>query len=298
VREIRYVAIADDLRRQVTAGQLAAGAVLPSEADLARAYAASRVTVRKALELLRREGLVDARQGFGWFVPADRVRQTLGPRSTIEAALAEQGREPVRKVLSFRFVDDELEVVRVNLADGQPFALVTVWCPAEVGRRLSPADVESSTFSDLLDVPVASARQVIRAAAADERDAEVLGVPVGSPLLVAERVSRGAAGKQLLRSELRCEENGGRWLVLFRLRKRLGIGIAPRGEIHVPRGAYAFEQRPERLDGQQLALVKVLGRHRGPGSQRRSCAEIVREHGDGLEGQNGGRHPRLNKAAC
>lgn len=201
------MAIADDLRAQIQSGARAPGSVLPSEADLAGSYGVSRVTVRKALEVLRGEGLVDARQGFGWFVPADRVRQTLGPLSTIEAELEGQGRSPVRKVVSFRFADldgDEvLEVVRVNLADGHPFALVTVWCPAEIGRRLSRDDVESSTFYDLLPVPVAGATQTIRAAAADERDSEVLGVPVGSPLLVAERVSRDADGNQLLRSEHR-----------------------------------------------------------------------------------------------
>lgn len=204
--------IAKDLRQQLASGQLGAGAVLPSEADLAGAYGVSRVTVRKALELLRGEGLIDARQGFGWFVPVDRVRQLVGDLTTIEAELAAQGREPVRKVLSFRFVPDPaeggdgsevLEVVRVNLADGQPFALVTVWCPAELGRTLSPEDVETSTFYDLLSVPVASVDQVIRAAAADERDAEVLGVPGGSPLLVADRWSRDALGAQLLRSEHR-----------------------------------------------------------------------------------------------
>lgn len=206
------MAIAGDLRRQLAAGELVAGSVLPSEADLAGAYGVSRVTVRKALELLRGEGLIDARQGYGWFVPADRVLQTLGPLSTIEAQLAAQGREPVRKVLSFSFrasepggvLDGEvLEVVRVNLADGQPFALVTVWCPADVGRRLSRDDVETSTFYDLLPEPVSSARQTIRAAVAGEGDADVLGVPVGSPLLVAERLSRNARGEPVLRSEHR-----------------------------------------------------------------------------------------------
>jgi len=199
------VAIADDLRRKVAGGELVAGSVLPSEADLAGSYAASRVTVRKALEVLRREGLVDARQGFGWFVPVDRVRQTLGDLTTIEAELAAQGREPVRKVLSFTpgADGDELEVVRVNLADGQPFALVTVWCPAELARGLTPDDVERSTFYDLLPEPVAAVDQVIRAAAADERDADALQVPRGSPLLVAERVSRSARGEVLLRSEHR-----------------------------------------------------------------------------------------------
>jgi len=197
------VTIAADLRRQLASGELVAGSVLPSEADLAGAYGVSRVTVRKALEVLRGEGLIDARQGFGWFVPVDRVRQLVGELTTIEAELAARGHEPVRTVLSFQLGEDELVVSRVNLADGVPFALVTVWCPAELGRSLTPADVESSTFYDLLPVPVASVDQVIRAAAADERDAEVLGVPVGSPLLVAQRVSRGADGAPLLRSEHR-----------------------------------------------------------------------------------------------
>ena len=206
------MAIARDLRQQLASGELGAGAVLPSEADLAGAYGVSRVTVLKALEVLRAEGLIDARQGFGWFVPVDRVRQLVGDLTTIEAELAAQGREPVRKVLSFRFVPDPfaagggaevLEVVRVNLADGQPFALVTVWCPAEVGRRLSTEEVETSTFYDLLPVPVAAIDQTIRATSADERDAEVLGVPSGSPLLVALRISRDAVGEAFLRSEHR-----------------------------------------------------------------------------------------------
>ena len=48
--------IAGDLRQQLASGELGAGAVLPSEADLAGAYGVSRVTVRKALEVLRAEG--------------------------------------------------------------------------------------------------------------------------------------------------------------------------------------------------------------------------------------------------
>lgn len=203
------MSIAAELREQITAGDLSAGAVLPSEADLAESYGVSRVTVRKALEVLRDEDLVGSRQGFGWFVAAPMVRRSLGTLSTIEADLAAQGREPVRRILSFRFRDvevdgdDDLEVVRVNLADGQPFALVTVWCPAEHGRSLSRDDVERSTFYDLLPVELASVDQTIRAAVADERDADVLGVRAGSPLLVALRVSRDPAGAAFLRAEHR-----------------------------------------------------------------------------------------------
>lgn len=217
-REIRYRAIADDLRGRIVAGDPAAGAVLPSEAELAGSYGVSRVTVRKALELLRGEGLIDARQGFGWFVAGDRLRQTLGVLATIEGQLEARGRRAERRVVSFGFVPaspavaaalglaagaEVLAVERVNLADGQPFARVTVWCPADLGATLSRAEVESATFVELLDVPVAAATQTIGAAAADADDAARLEVPVGSPLLVCERLSRAADGRPLLASEHR-----------------------------------------------------------------------------------------------
>lgn len=213
MREVRYRAIADELRRRVEGGDLAAGALLPSESELSAAYEVSRVTVRKALELLRDEGLIDARQGFGWFVASDPVRQTLGRLGTIEAQLGELGVGSERRIIGFRFVaaprrvrqvltaDTVLEVRRVNLADGQPFARVTVWCLEEVGAHLSRADVEASPFYELVDVPIGGATQTIGAAAASQADADLLAVPVGSPMLRCERVTRGVDGRPLLVSE-------------------------------------------------------------------------------------------------
>jgi GntR family transcriptional regulator len=213
VREVRYRVIADELRQRVESGELAAGALLPSESELSGAYDVSRVTVRKALDILRDEGLVDSRQGFGWFVATDPVRQSLGRLGTIEEQLAELGVGSERRVVGFRFtaapprvrqvlgVDTVLEVRRVNHADGQPFARVTVWCREDVGARLSRADVESSPFYELVDVPIGGAVQTIGAAAASREDADLLAVPVGSPVLRCERVTRGVDGRALLVSE-------------------------------------------------------------------------------------------------
>ena len=71
MRSIRYREIAEALRDRVDGGEFPSGRLLPSEAELSRAYEASRVTIRRALELLRDEGLLDARQGVGWFVAAE-----------------------------------------------------------------------------------------------------------------------------------------------------------------------------------------------------------------------------------
>lgn len=213
MREVRYRAIADGLRRRVESGELAAGALLPSESELSAAYGVSRVTVRKALELLRDEGLIDARQGFGWFVATDPVRQSLGRLGTIEDQLGELGVGSERRIVGFRFVtapprvrqvlgvDSVLEVRRVNLADGRPFARVTVWAPEAVGSRLSRADVEAAPFYELVGVPIGGATQTIGAAAAAPDDARLLAVPVGSPVLRCERITRDHDGGPLLVSE-------------------------------------------------------------------------------------------------
>ena len=92
----RYQQIADDLRERVATGEFGAGRLLPSEAELGAAYAASRVTVRRALERLRDEGLVDSRKGLGWLAATSPVEQSLGRLGTIEAQLAASGRRSDR----------------------------------------------------------------------------------------------------------------------------------------------------------------------------------------------------------
>jgi GntR family transcriptional regulator len=218
---MRYLEVAQQIRESVAAGRFGAGGVLDSETDLARRFGVSRMTLRRALEALQAEGLLKARKGSGWFVSVDPVRQALGRFDTIEATLAEQGVTWERRVLEFRFEktgpevaaalelepgDEVLLVRRLNLADSEPFALVTVWVPAPLGAELSRADVEATTFYDLLPrhgTELAQALQTITAAAATEQDAQLLEVPAGSPLLVCRRLTRDVEGAPAILGEHR-----------------------------------------------------------------------------------------------
>ena len=103
MRTIRYHHIADELRSRVQSGVYASGRLLPSESEMSAEFSVSRVTVRKALEMLRDEGLVDSRQGFGWFAAGDPVRQPLGRLATIEDQMRASGMTPERHVLEFAF---------------------------------------------------------------------------------------------------------------------------------------------------------------------------------------------------
>jgi GntR family transcriptional regulator len=220
---VRYLDLAETLRLRIADGVSGA---LPSEAALGAEFGVSRVTVRRALELLRSEGLVHSRRGAGWFIAMDPIRQPLGRITTLEGALEAAGATPSRRVLEFAFeaapsdvaktlglavtpgVDggEALRVTRLNLADDEPFALVTVWVPAVLGAHLSRADVEQSTFTDLLPlhgVEPGRITQTITAVAADRLEASRLGVPAGSPLLACQRVTYDRDGTAVMVSEHR-----------------------------------------------------------------------------------------------
>ena len=218
---MRSLDLADALRARIAAGGVGPAGALPSEAELARTYDASRVTVRRALDLLRREGLVTSRRGAGWFVALDPVRQPLGRVTTVEAAVEGAGAVASRRVLAFEFVRPSREVAnaleiatdaevlrveRVNLADGEPFALVTVWVRGEYATELSRGDVERAPFYDILPlqgVELATVHQTITADVADTRAAGRLDVEPGAPLLVGKRITRDAEGVAVLYSEHR-----------------------------------------------------------------------------------------------
>lgn len=212
MRTFRYHQIADDLRTRIVDGEFPPGRLLPSEAELGSAYEASRVTIRKALEVLRGEGVVDPRQGIGWSTAADRLPQTLATLATIEGQLSSSGRTSERRVIDFQFVDAPphvapllgrrvLETRRLSVADGSPFARVTVWCPDDMGSSLSLADVERSSFYDLLPIDVGGATQTIGAQIVSDIDAALLEVPVNSAVLVVKRVTHDRTGKAVLVSE-------------------------------------------------------------------------------------------------
>jgi GntR family transcriptional regulator len=211
MRSIRYQEIADELRQLATSQK--PGTLLPSESELSAQFSASRVTIRRALEIVRDDGLIAARQGFGWFVATEPVRQRLERLGTIESQLESSGHDAARRVIEFAFgtppehvravlaTDRVLRVQRLNLADGEPFALVTVWCPAALGEKLSMKDVEQRPFFDLLDVDLRGATQTIGADSATPAEAELLAVPAEAPVLKCRRITTDVDGTPVLVSE-------------------------------------------------------------------------------------------------
>ncbi len=217
---LRYRQVADAVRRRIGAGEYASGA-LETEAQLGRAYGVSRITVRKALQLLREEGIVTSRKGSGWRVAVDPLRQVLGSFPTVEAALRDDGHDFTRRILLFSYqpapmdvarrlnLSDAAEVLlvrRLNYADEHVFDLVTTWVPADVAAPLSRADIEAyGVYGSLRHhgVPIGEVLQTITAAIAQPEEASLLGVNASSPLLVVEQMTVDDAGRPIKLSQHR-----------------------------------------------------------------------------------------------
>lgn len=190
------------LRQKISEGAFDPGTPLPSEHQLAEQFGVSRVTVRRTLDSLELEGLVQRRHGVGTFPirrPVEfRDRYNIGGLTDPEARLGEtaavvtieSGMAAVPPLLASRFGPDHdqvLRIVRVRSFRGEPFTVMTSYVAARYGAQMNRRQLQRVAVpAALLELgaELARAEQSISATVADEVAAQRLQVPVGSALLV------------------------------------------------------------------------------------------------------------------
>ena len=77
-----YRTLAETLRARITSGEFPPGAMLPPESALCRQYGMARNTVRRALDQLAEDGLLDVQPGRGRVVKAPDAQASSGPRTS------------------------------------------------------------------------------------------------------------------------------------------------------------------------------------------------------------------------
>lgn len=207
--------IADELRRQILDEHLVPGYQLPSEHELARSFGASRGTVRHALNQLRAEGAIAARQGSRWVVLAAPLVQSFSELLSFSAWARSEGHEPGGQVLELaRRPAGEPEATHLKLSTGDPvYQLLRIRTLSEtpvmierttfveeIGVLLVQLDLESSSIYEQLGdlgIVFARARHTIDAIPATADDARLLGVPRRTPLLRERRSSTSQTGRPL-----------------------------------------------------------------------------------------------------
>lgn len=198
----RYYQVYLTLRDWVHNGNYRSGTKLPTETELCETFGVSRITVRKAVDLLVTDHLVRREQGRGTFVTGNDATPPLtGDMGQLLKRLDSLAqRSEVRDVTVSQLVADEdtrldldlemdAEVTCVSLVrvlQGKTIGRSRTYFPAGLNVKVSKDEISSFSLVSVLDrngIEIISADQVIGATLADMQDATVLGCTVGTPLV-------------------------------------------------------------------------------------------------------------------
>jgi GntR family transcriptional regulator len=198
-----YLQLARQLEQGIRTGTYRVDQALPSERMLSESLGVSRITARKAIDVLVEQGLVLRRHGSGNFI-APRLEQPLSKLASFSEELRQRGYLPssnwiTREVATASVAEREAmglargarvaRLERLRLADGVPMAyerstVLLSACPR-------PQDLDGSLYLHLARSGLAPVRAVqhIRAVNAESAMAASLGIAIGAALLWVSRTA-------------------------------------------------------------------------------------------------------------
>ena len=208
-----YSQVAREVRKDIFSGKYKNGASLGTQSEIAKRYDVSLITVRKSLQILEKEGLVDIQQGKGTFVRRDTLVDTLENLTGISNIMSHYEiateilvpelepiaapswlPEDVKRELGERC----LYICRVVIVGDRPRAVVEMYLPQRYIDSFSVEEVKKATvysiYQNKLGVELGKGRQVISADAARGKVARWLRVPEGDPILLIRRKAYDAKG--------------------------------------------------------------------------------------------------------
>lgn len=201
----RYAQLADVFRHRIARNRWPPGTKLPALESLMGEFDVARVTVRQAMELLARDGLVSAERGRGTFVTAQPVRDKRLMLETSLQALADVYRDDKPNLTLIEeaaaspqlFPRDGIPAPRyrfmrrVHSRNGEAYCVISIYLDERV-FRMAPRRFRSETVVPLLlDLPrvdVARAWQTLEIGMADVTVARHLGIHVNAPVAEVRRV--------------------------------------------------------------------------------------------------------------
>ena len=216
-RIFRYHQIARSLREPIAQGQSAPGERLDNQRSLAREFGVTLMTLRQALELLERDGLITRRHGLGTFVASPSVDYDILHLRTFAGDLSAKGEHVATRFLRSHFavadhrVARELDLdkgdrvfvlERLRLVGGRPMSFQASYLPASTGEEVAKVDLAVTplrqALSFKLGIEITAVRETVSAVHLDARAARDLGCRPGVPAFRSDRVSIDPDGRPIV----------------------------------------------------------------------------------------------------
>jgi GntR family transcriptional regulator len=206
----RYYQLANILRESIANGKFEAHQSIPSERQLETIYSVSRTTIRQAIDLLVRQGFLYREHGRGTFVSPQKLQKGISELTSFSEDMKQRGLNPGQKILEIGFVDPPgkvcqrlelpqdhgqvLRIERLRLGDSVPMGVQTSYYNLPDGGDITREELEEygSIYRILQEkfhlIPT-EADETLEVTLATPREASLLQIEAGSPLLMSERTT-------------------------------------------------------------------------------------------------------------
>ena len=211
----KYVQIRDELKRRILSGEIAPGARVPSEAELCRLYDVSRISAKRAMEELERDGYVTRKVGKGTYASFSPMYHRIGEFCSLSEEIRRQGQEPSSRLVCFErltvgesfcfdaiglwrflYLGDEDEVYHIvcqRFRSGDLIALDSTYLPVKHCPQISADEIQGDEsiyriVSEKYGFGPISAWENYHARSVNDQEAHYLHVTAGSPALKVLRV--------------------------------------------------------------------------------------------------------------
>lgn len=210
-----YVQLMEELETSIRNGVYKPGDKIMTEAEMAREYGVSLITVRKAVGSLMEKGLVVRKQGKGTFVTKPKYSRNMKKLQSFTEMCEQMGVKPGARVLENRLIAADKKVAdrlgiepgsnvvyisRLRLADGEPVQVEKSYFPLKYAFLLEEDLNDGSMFECLKEkagAKVASSEKMIEVCRATAEEAALMDVKKGDYLLFVKSTAYDENGEPM-----------------------------------------------------------------------------------------------------
>lgn len=208
-RLARYLQIGDALHQRILNGEWNPGDLIPSESFLSEEYDVALGTMRKAIQLLVKNGLLDRHQGIGTFVRRADFNKSLFrffrfndgdrviPESRILNIKVITPTDEAARKLRLLDGDDVIWINRLRLIKGNPVLIEDIWLPLSKFQdliKLEPLEFPAllyPLYEQICGLVVTSASEELTVESIKAEHCQVLGLDINTPVVLIERIAIG-----------------------------------------------------------------------------------------------------------
>ncbi len=204
-----YIQIKQILLDRINNGIYEYGELLPTETALAKEFSVTRVTLRRALELLRQEGILQSNRGVGWKVIHQRIEQrlttsywfglevgntgTATTSETLKAHLINLPKEFEHYFSKELMIPNVYEIVRVRSYKKSPISLEYSYIPEHLAPEIDYKINEKTSLVWLLEhsygISIGTSTEYLVPKVSDIFESEVLSIQTDSPVFETTRLT-------------------------------------------------------------------------------------------------------------